>query len=81
MRSAVLTDAEVATFEDFKVVSCPFCDERTDVPAWSHKIAEHLIVTIDEKGHCHIHASVWHKKEILKRMLDNVQKELQNYDS
>lgn len=49
-------------------MECPFCEENPDVEQWDEDILDHLIVTIDAKGHAHTHGPV-EDPEKIERLL------------
>jgi len=36
-------------------MECPFCEGNPDVEQWDEEIVDHLVMTIDEGGHLHVH--------------------------
>lgn len=63
--------------EDMLVpVKCPFCSDMRIIPVARQDITEHLVVTMDENSHFHIHGPI-KEKELMKKMILNIAREAQ----
>ena len=74
MESASLSE-NIIEFTPNYPNQCRFCTEPTNVPAWGKKILEHLIITIDEMGHVHVHGPLTSAAR-MRVMLDAAEEEM-----
>ena len=53
---------------------CPFCTDGSVIPIKRGNIIEHLIVTLDNNNHFHIHGPI-DDKELIKQFILKIAKE------